>query len=76
MSCFGVKIGKKVFYPEPSVSKLSHENMIPRIFTQKHDKLKFHPWIKRFYPWIKFLSVKIIHGWKDFIHGWENLIHG
>lgn len=27
--------------------KLSHENMIPRIFRQKHDKLKFHPWIKR-----------------------------
>ena len=45
-----------------------------KTLTQRHDKLKFHPWIKRFYPWIKLLSVKIIPGWKDFIHGWENLI--
>ena len=26
--------------------------MIPRIFTQKHEKLEFHPWMKIFYPWI------------------------
>ena len=42
---FGVKIGKK-HYIESSVSKLSHENMILGIFTQKHDKLKFHPCIE------------------------------
>ena len=24
-----------------------------KTLTQRHDKLKFHPWIKRFYPWIK-----------------------
>ena len=45
---WGENCKKKVFYPEPSVSKPSHEKMIPRIFTQKHDKLKFHPWIRKF----------------------------
>ena len=69
MSCFGVKIGKKVFYPEPSVSKLSHENMIPRIFKQKHERLKFHPWIKRFYPWIKFLYVRF-YPWIKSLYPW------
>ena len=44
------KIGNKVVNPETSLSKFSHENMIPRIFTQKHDKLRFHPWMKRLYP--------------------------
>ena len=75
MSCFGVKIGKKVFYPEPSVSKLSHENMIPRIFTQKHDKLKFHPWIRKFKLWMKksdpWIRVSFMEKMIDdfFIHG-------
>ena len=64
---------KKVKYPESSVSKLSHENMTLRIFTQKHDKLKFHhgknfihgnnfhplkSLDEKSYPWIKVSSMK------------------
>ena len=39
MSCYWVNIGKKIFYPEPPVTKLSFENTMHRIFTQECDIL-------------------------------------
>ena len=57
--------------------------MTLRIFTQKHEKLNFHPWVKRFYQWIKFficqnhpmdgkilsMDAKILSMDKSVIHG-------
>ena len=52
---------KKILkHPEPPVTKLSFENTIHRIFTQKYDKLKFYPFMKRFYPWIELSSTEKI----------------
>ena len=58
---------------EPSVSKFSYENMMFRIFTQKHDKLKYHPLMKKFHPllfsFIKIMDEKILSLDKRVIHG-------
>ena len=67
----GWKLEKKVFYAEPYVSKISHENMILRVFTQKHNIFKLHPWMKKLNTWIRFSSIKIIHEWKNPILGWK-----
>ena len=55
---------KKVFYPEPSVSKLSHENMIPRKISSM--EILFHPWIKC-HPWKKMMDDLFICGCHQWI---------
>ena len=65
LSCFWVKIGEKLYYPDET--KLSFENTRHRIFTQKCNKLRFHPWKKWFYPWIKFHLSKNFYEWKNLI---------
>ena len=66
---------KKLELPEPPVTKLSFENTIHKIFTQKYEKSKFYPLTKIFYPFHpsktsmdgKILSVdkSVFHGKND-----------